>query len=108
MKETSHPFDAAIRWLNSGISEWTKEERAFWKAHPFQPPTDNDGLRAAIRFLEAGKGVDKISDMATLAMMWQSSGFFVTGLVDSKDAVTMSKNRIRALLSALPDKEGGK
>ena len=53
----SNPFEAAIRWLNSGISEWTKEERKFWHEHPFAPPTDNTSLRSSIRVLEAAAKV---------------------------------------------------
>ena len=81
----SHQFDAAIKILDDAVVN--NKTSAMY--------------RPAQRFLEAGKGVDALTARATLAVLSAESSRVPRN-------VNESIGEIRALLSALPDKEGGK
>lgn len=86
----SNPFTDEIRWLMQGLAAQTKAEKRYVAEHPFHAPTNDEGIRAAIRVLEAAGRVDKDK-----AEAWLDAAHAGCPDYDVKDA-------IRALLAALP------
>ena len=92
----SHPFDAAIKFLELGVKG----------ANMFANQPHAESAKAAIRFLEAGKGVPRWAALQIQPHQSESSDTLMSTLAFHE--YPDLNERIRALLSALPDKEGGK
>ncbi len=71
-----------IRWLVMGLASQTKAEKKFCADTPLARPTDGDGLRKAIRILEASSAMSEAMLEPLGDAFCMSYGGNVSGLKD--------------------------